>query len=274
MERTPQCADARGGASEEIRLARGNHADRRGRTILLMIGMQHEDEVQRLHDLGLQIVITVRQREHHVQEVRCVVVFRLGINDRQSARLPISERRDRAHLGNQPRDLYLETVRVVGREQVGTETAGGVDHRGQNCHRVSRGGEALEMILHAFVQQLVFGEPLGKLPELVAVRQAAPDQQERDLDERRLLREFFDWDSAIPQDALFAVDEGDGAFAGTGIAVAVVEGDMAGLASQTSPPARSLSLVAACSTPFRESTAVKSLNHVMQTNPLLENPHP
>ena len=74
VQRTPQGADAGGGAGEQVRLAGGHHAHRRGRAVLLVIGVQQEDQVQRLHDLGLQLVILVRQREHHVQEVRRVLV--------------------------------------------------------------------------------------------------------------------------------------------------------------------------------------------------------
>jgi hypothetical protein len=59
--------------------------------------------------------------------------------------------------------------------------------------------------------------------------QFAVDDQVGGLDEGAFFRQFRDVVAAVAQDALFAVDEGDGAFAGAGVAVAGVEGDAAGL---------------------------------------------
>ena len=124
VQRTPQRANARRRAGKQIRLARGHHAHGRGGAILLVIGVQQENQIQRLDHFRLQLVILVRQREHHVQEIRRVLVVRLGINDRQPARFAIGKRRDRAHLRNQPRGLHLEMlVRHFRREQLGIKAA-------------------------------------------------------------------------------------------------------------------------------------------------------
>ncbi len=91
------------------------------------------------------------------------------------------------------------------------------------------GRETLEVVLHAFVKQLVIGEHLGKLLQLGAGRQLAPDKEMGDLDERRLLSQLFDRDAAIAQNALLAIDESNRTLARTRVAVAVVEGDITGL---------------------------------------------
>jgi hypothetical protein len=191
-----------------------------------------EDQIERLDHFRLQLVILVRQREHHVQEVRRVFVFGLRIIDGQPARLAIGERGDRADLGNQARHLKREMSFAVRFQQFGVETPGGVDHRGQDGHGMRRGRKALEMVLHVFVKQFVLRERVGKPFQLRAVRQPAPDQQQGDFDERGFLRQLLDGNAAVTQNPFFTVDERDGAFARTGVAVAVVERDAAGFAAQ------------------------------------------
>src|SRR5678815_3556528 len=65
--------------------------------------------------------------------------------------------------------------------------------------------------------------------ELAARRELAVDQEEADLHEIRLLGQDLDRNPTVVEDALFAVDEGDGALAGAGVRVARVEGDVARL---------------------------------------------
>ena len=69
VERPPQGADARGTRGEEVGLARADDAHRRGAAILLVVGVQHQDQVQGLDDLRVGDVLLVGHREHHVQEV-------------------------------------------------------------------------------------------------------------------------------------------------------------------------------------------------------------
>ena len=79
-----------------------------------------------------------------------------------------------------------------------------------------------------------------KLRQLLGVGQLAVDQQVAGLDEIAPLGEHFDRVAAIAQNALVAVEEGDGAGRRAGVDVALVEGDVAGLA-------RSLEISIACS---------------------------
>ena len=64
------------------------------------------------------------------------------------------------------------------------------------------------------------GQALVEAVELGAAGQPAVDQQPGDLNEGRALGELLDGDAAIAEDALLAVDVGDGALAGAGIAEA------------------------------------------------------
>src|SRR5258708_5985531 len=56
------------------------------------------------------------------------------------------------------------------------------------------------------------------------------DQQVRRFDEVRLLRDLFDWDSAITKNALVAVDKGNGAGGRPRIPERRIEGDESSLA--------------------------------------------
>ena len=69
VQRSPQGADAGGAGGEEVGPGRADHADRRGAAILLVVGVQDEDQVQGVLDLGRDDVLLVGNREHHVQEV-------------------------------------------------------------------------------------------------------------------------------------------------------------------------------------------------------------
>jgi len=61
------------------------------------------------------------------------------------------------------------------------------------------------------------------------LRQVAVDEQISHFDEPAVLRELLDWDAAVAQDALFAVEERDRALRRRGVHESRVEGDEAGL---------------------------------------------
>src|SRR5258705_5886444 len=92
--------------------------------------------------------------------------------------------------------------------------------------------KALEVVSHALVQQFVLGEEIGEAPQFRAVGQFAPDQKMSDLDKARFLRQFLDGYAPIPQNALLPVDERDLALAGPGIAIAVIQRDIAGIVAE------------------------------------------
>ena len=58
-------------AHEAKRLAwlEPDHADRRGAAVLLVVGVQEQDQVQGVDHLGAGDVLLVGHREHHVQEL-------------------------------------------------------------------------------------------------------------------------------------------------------------------------------------------------------------
>ena len=57
VERPPQGADAGRGGGEEVGAAGGDHADGRGRAVLLVIGMKQEDEIEGLDDFRFELAV-------------------------------------------------------------------------------------------------------------------------------------------------------------------------------------------------------------------------
>jgi hypothetical protein len=136
-------------------------------------------------------------------------------------------------LRDQPGGFDLKMILVHARvEQLGIEATDGVNHRGEDGHRVGVAGEALEVVLQVLVQEFILREQVGEAFKLGAVRELAHDEQVGDFNEGGLLGEFLDGDAAVAQDAQIAVDEGDLALARAGVSVAFVERDVAGLGAE------------------------------------------
>ena len=94
---------------------------------------------------------------------------------------------------------------------------------------MSGGRKSFEVVLHRLMQQLILGEEVGELAQLLAVGQAAHNDEMGDFDECGLFRQFLDRDPAIAKNSLFAIDERDLALAGARVAVPIIERDLARL---------------------------------------------
>jgi hypothetical protein len=97
-------------------------------------------------------------------------------------------------------------------------------------------------VVHVLVDEAVPGQHRPELLALGEARQLAVDEQVRDLDEVRLLRELLDAVAAVAQDALFTVEVRDRARRRPGVHVPAVERDVAGLVAQRSDVDRVLIL--------------------------------
>ena len=164
VQRAPERADAGADRREEVRLARADDAHRARRAVLLVIGVQDEQKVHHLHELGVDLVLLGRDREHHVEEVRAVRQRVLRVDERLPDGLLVRERRDRPHLRDEARDRDVAHVDVVDVERVRVVARQRRDHRAQDGHRVGRRREALEEVLHVLVKQRVARELLAPRP--------------------------------------------------------------------------------------------------------------
>ena len=156
----------------------------------------------------------------------------VGVHERLADALLVGVGRDRRQLGEQAhrRDLDLLVVERV--EAVLVERAERRDRRAEHRHRVGVAREAVEEGAQVLVQHRVPADGVLEAAQLVARRQLAVDEQVGDLDEGRLLGQLVDRVAAVAQDALVAVDVGDGALARRRVDEADVVGDEPGLLQQ------------------------------------------
>ncbi len=101
VQRTPKRANACRNGGEEISTTRSHHAHRRGRAILLVVGMQQQDQIQCARDFRMNGVINVGSRKKEVQEIRAVIQTGLRIDRRFAFLGTMGERGKRADLGDE-----------------------------------------------------------------------------------------------------------------------------------------------------------------------------
>ena len=78
-----------------------------------MIGVQDEQEVDRLLRQEARLVFLAGRREKHVQEIRPIAQVVAGIHDRLAFAVLVCGRGDRGCLGDDPVGGDLPLVRVV-----------------------------------------------------------------------------------------------------------------------------------------------------------------
>ena len=151
VERPGEGADPGGERREEVRRARADHAHGRGRAVLLVVGVEEQEQVQRAGDLGLRDVVLVRLREHHVQEVLAERQLLLREDVGQALLVAVDHRPDRPDLRDRHRRREVEVRQVlleIVRRQVRIMRRERGHDRGQHRHRRRVLREPLEDLLH------------------------------------------------------------------------------------------------------------------------------
>ena len=210
VQRPVERGDARRHGGVRVDLRGADRADRGGRAVLLVIGVEDEEDVERALQPGVRLVLELGHLVEHRQEVAGVaqVVVRIDV------RLPrvVAEREggQRRHLGDQADDLDVAARRVLDPRGVGIERGEGADRRQQHAHGVGVVAEPLHEVLDVLVHERVDRDLVRPLVELLLVRQLAVDEEVGDLEVGRLLGELLDRVAAVLQDPGVAVEEGDG----------------------------------------------------------------
>jgi len=182
-----------------------------------VVGVQDEQQIQRLGGHGRQLQRARGDLEHHVQEAVDVleVVARIAVGP--ADRIAVAGGCNGRHLGDQAdrrqatlgRVFHVQAVVVEGRERA--------DHAAQHGHRVRIVAEAAEEVLQGLVHHRVMRDLVLEALELGRGRQLALHQQVGDLQEARMLGQLLDGVAAVQQHALITVDVGDrAAAAGSG----------------------------------------------------------
>ncbi len=229
MRRAPQRSDAGGDAGKWVGAARPGVAHRRGRRVLLVIGVQDKNPVHRPRQDRVDLVFLARHRPGHVQEILGVAQRVLRIDEGLSGRILERHGRDRRHLGDQTigRDHPLIGVMDVGRIVIkGRESA---DHPAQHRHRMRIAAEAAEEGRQLLMHHRVMGDVIDELFLLLGGRQLAVKQQVGDFEKIALVRQFLDRITAVEQHPFVAVDIGDARATGGGRHEPGIVGEVPGL---------------------------------------------
>ncbi len=232
VEGTEEGVDARRHRREEVGLRGADEPHGGGRAVLLVVGVQDEEEVERLDHGRVELEVGRGHAERHPKEVLDEAEVVVGVEERLPDRLLERVRRDGRQLRQQADRRDLDLLVVEGVEAVLVEGRERRDRRGQHRHRVGVAREALEEALEVLVEHRVLAHPLLEVGELGGRGEVAVDEEVGGLEERRVLRELLDGVSPVAQDPLVAVDVGDRARAARRVDEATVEGDVAGLLEQ------------------------------------------
>ena len=225
VQRAVERADAGGDRGVGVDLRGADRADRVGRAVLLVVGVQDEQGVQRSHEALVGLVLALAHLEEHREEVGGVGQVVVGVDERLALRVAERPGAQGRHLRDHADDLHLPVVGVLDHPGLGVERREGPHRRHQHPHRVRVVAEALHEALHVLVDERVVGDVMDPLLVLHLRGERAVDEEVGDLEERRALGELLDGVPAVLQDALVTIDVGHGGAAGGGVDEAgVVDG--------------------------------------------------
>jgi hypothetical protein len=173
-----------------------------------VVGVQDEQQVERLRRDRIEVERLARYLEHHVQEARHVFEVVARIADRPADRIAVRGGSDRRHLRDQADRGEAALLGIVEVERVVVERRHRRDRRAQHCHRMRVVMEAVQKVLERLMHHRVMRDLVLERRKLRLAGQFAVDEQVSDFEEARILGELVDRIAAIEQHALVAVDEG------------------------------------------------------------------
>ena len=230
MRGPPETSAAGGDAGERIGAGGAGEPHRRGRRVLLVVGVQDEDAVHRARQHRVRLELLGRHRVAHAQEVGGIVEIVLGINERLADRIFIRHGGERRHFRDhaQRRDHALHRIGDVG--GVVIERRQRADRAGHDRHRMRVAAEALEEAAHLLMHHGVARDAIVEVGLLRRRRQFAVEQQVTGFEEVAVFGQLLDRVAAVEQDAFIAVDVGDLGLAACGRGEAGVVGEHPALA--------------------------------------------
>ena len=175
---------------------------------------------------GVGLVLLLAHLEQHREEVLGVGEVVVGVDVRLALRVAERPGAEGRHLGDHAHHLVVADLGIGDRAGLGVERRQCRHARQQHAHGVRVVPEALHEALEVLVHERVERDLVHPLLVLVLGGQLAVDEQVGDLEVCRRLGQLLDRVAAVLEDALLAVDEGDGAAARRGVREAgVVHGD-------------------------------------------------
>jgi hypothetical protein len=174
----PQAGHARSDGRKRVGARRAAQAHGGGGGVLLVVGVQDEDAVQRALDDRVDGVVFARRGEHHAHEVAGIAELVARVHVRLAGRILVRHGHQRGHLGDQADRRDLAVLRVVDVGAVVIEGRQGAHQAGHHRHRVRVAAEAAQEELHLLVDHGVVGHARREvLASAMGVGQVAVQQQ-------------------------------------------------------------------------------------------------
>ncbi len=228
VQGAPQGVDAGGDGGVEVAAGAAHQPDRRGRAVLLVVGVEDEQLVEYRHHLGQDDVRPHRRVEHHVEEVAAVGQVVARVDERLADGFLVGKGGDGTDLGDEPAGGHVDVFqRIVAHLRV--EVVQAVDHHRQDGHGRGVGRELVEEMDHVLVDEGMLFEQGAETLQFLAVGQLVVQEQVGHLDEQAARGQVLDGVAAVQEQPLVAVQVGDRAAAGGGVLVAGVEHGVAGV---------------------------------------------
>src|ERR687897_3833048 len=113
VQRSVEPGAARGDGREGVDPRRPDDPYGRSGTVLLVVGVQYEEHVERLLEARVRLVLGLGHLEEHGQEVARIREVVVGVDVRQPEAVTVGEGGEGRHLGDQSHRGYVTLVLVV-----------------------------------------------------------------------------------------------------------------------------------------------------------------
>ena len=196
-----------------IGLRAAHRAHGAGAAVLLVIGMQDEEDVERPRNRWMRHILRLHHLPQHVHEVLGVAQIVVGIDIRETDIVPVRHGRNRRHLADQPDDLVHAVLGIAHELGVRIHARQRRNRAHEHRHGMRRVTESLHEFLRGLVQHGVVRDVVNPLLEFLFGGQFAEHQQVCHFQKRAPLGQDLNRISAIAQDSLVSIDVGDAALA-------------------------------------------------------------
>src|SRR5205814_7369540 len=155
MKRTVESGDGGGSGGIRIDVRAANAADDVSGTVLFVISVKDEENVERAFERRIRTITRFGGAEKHVQKIAGIAEIVVRIDKRHAERVAISEGGDRGHFTDQAKRLFLARFRVQDVLRVVVERGKPGDGGDHHAHGMGVVMKAVEKCLDAFVNESV-----------------------------------------------------------------------------------------------------------------------
>ena len=217
VARSIESSDSASKRSVDISLTGSHVADSGSGAVKLVLGVQDEQNLDSLDDLGVRAVVDISGKSvHHVKEVLNVTKVLLGSNDWFSHSVTVASSCDSWGAANDSVDMLVSLLTSlvdvgtdVGRVSLGVEGAHSSHQGGHHSHGVGVVTEGLDEWGETVMISGVLHDLLGEALELLTSGKFTVNEEEGSLEEVGVLSELFNGIAAVLKNTLLTVDEGD-----------------------------------------------------------------